>query len=344
VGPSPAEAPSPAPADPDRPADSNGDVLLERSERFEREFAGTFGEPLPEFAAKCDVATGIHVPDFICANGTDVPVSHYDGSKCDKPNRLNQVCDPGSRFQIVAQTNDAVAVAHCRKKGLSGNNFGDIAVIQYNKVNGATCFYQALGVMDGNFKSPGRGSSLSSDTDSPNPDAAPWYSSAHTKAIGCAGCHDNGAMIRSPYITQLSFMPGAGDSSYNKTNPVSFIGTDFAPWQTYSVNVSGNLCVSCHRQGASNVGGGGTARDFALRATATSEAAKNPHSFDSPIWMPPGQTFYSVTNENSAKAIADCAKKWASNSALPSGCTVSPLSTPFTGMTPALAKIVTTIL
>ena len=46
----------------------------------------------------------------------------------------------------VAQNADAAVVAHCRKVGLpeSGTGYRDIAVIQYNKTNGAVCFYQAL--------------------------------------------------------------------------------------------------------------------------------------------------------------------------------------------------------
>ena len=77
---------------------------------------------------------------------------------CDRPNVLNQACDPGSKFQVLAQTPDAAAVAHCRKHDLAVNHYGDIAVIQYNKWNGAVCFYQALGDMDGtNVPAPSQG-------------------------------------------------------------------------------------------------------------------------------------------------------------------------------------------
>jgi hypothetical protein len=316
--------------------------LEEDLARSRHEFAGTFGEPLPELAAKCDAATGIHVPDFNCANGTEVPISHFANGRCDRPNRLNKECDPGSRFQIVAQTSSAVAVAHCRQRqavyGNSGNTFADVAVIQYNKVNGAICFYQALEPhMDGNFKAPARGSSLPSEAAAPDPNASPWLSSLTTKNIRCAGCHDNGGFIRSPYLAQIPFMPGAGDNSFNRDQPVSFIGTDFEPWQTFSVRVTGNLCINCHRQGTNLINpGAGTGRDLALRATATSETSKNPHSPDSPIWMPPNQIFYSASNETQARNIANCATAWGNNTALPSGCSVSPLSTPYRGITPAV--------
>ena len=44
---------------------------------------------------------------------------------CDRPNVLNGVCDPGSKFQVLAQTGDAAAVAHCRKMGLGTGRYGD---------------------------------------------------------------------------------------------------------------------------------------------------------------------------------------------------------------------------
>jgi hypothetical protein len=53
----------------------------------------------------------------------------------------------------------------------------------------------------------------------------------------------------------------------------------------------------------------GTARDFGLRATARSETSKNPHSPDSPIWMPPGHVLHDPAIATDAKAISDCAKR-----------------------------------
>ncbi len=63
--------------------------------------------------------------------------------RCDFPNVLSNQCDPGSRFQVLVRTADAIAVANCRKEGLiDDNQFADIAVIQYNRSTGAVCFYQ----------------------------------------------------------------------------------------------------------------------------------------------------------------------------------------------------------
>src|SRR5262249_43523903 len=129
-------------------------------------------DTLAEYAQKCQDATGIAIPSFSCSAGTDVPgqgvipATSPNATHCDEPNVLNRECDPGSRFEVRPGGNaDAVAVAHCRKVGLpiAGNLYNDIAIIQYNKKNGAMCFYQALTNLPGdNIPAPIKG------------DGAPW--------------------------------------------------------------------------------------------------------------------------------------------------------------------------
>jgi hypothetical protein len=296
------------------------------------------GERLREFAAKCDLATGISVPDFQCASGTEVPVTRLgvpidtvpaDGL-CDRPNRLNKVCDPGSRGQIVAKTTDAVAFAHCRRAGLSGNNYSDIAVIQYNQVNGAVCFYQIeLGSHDGNIKAPSRGTS---NTAAPQIDPAGSDWRTVNQQRSCFRCHDNGALIRSPYITQLSFFPGRGSENYNLTAPMRFVGDDFQDIVLSRVQVADTACNNCHRMGMSNLGSGGTARDLGLRATATMEESKMPHSATSPIWMMPPLKVYNEGVAAMAQIIAKCANEPASTP----GCSITPYSTTWSGMSPGV--------
>src|SRR5262249_29925350 len=102
------------------------------------------GDTLEGYAQKCDEAIGVAntVPDFNCDSGTEVPTTHFANGLCDRPNVLNRTCDPGSRFQVLTNNADAYVVAHCRKEGLSQGEYNDIAVIQHNRKNGATCFYQ----------------------------------------------------------------------------------------------------------------------------------------------------------------------------------------------------------
>jgi hypothetical protein len=284
---------------------------------FIASFTARAGDTLEAFAQKCDAAIGVTVPDFICDIGTLVPTTNMtaDG-KCDRPDQLHQDCDPGSRFQVLANTANAYAVAHCRKRNEDNNpgKYGDVAVIQHNKVNGATCFYQGALHLDhsGNVKAPIKGVG--------NPKFWMTPSEIANSTFACAGCHDNGPIIRSPYLTQLNeqnVLPGAGDFIFNSNQPYSFVGSDFASWKSYKVEVAGNPCNNCHRMGVSNVGGGGTARDFGIRATAAVNKSKNPHSAASPMWMLKGQTVYNGAYAAAAQQIKECADKFREGEALP---------------------------
>ena len=290
---------------------------------------------LQQFAAQCDIETGVSVPAFDCDDpaASDVPVTHPHFSPanssivatCDRPNRLNQQCDPGSRFHVLVRKPDAFVVAHCRKKGNAAGFYGDIAVIQHNTKTGATCFYQE-----------GPRSGLSHNVAAPSVAMGEWLTPAGTKGESCAGCHDNGPIIRSPYLSQLTGpnkLPGAGDSSFNAPgHPYYFVGPTFADWKTYRVTAmvrdpaSGqmvdNTCNQCHRMGVSNVSGGGTARDFGIRATRDQpEASQNPHSADSPLWMLLNQSTFSPAHAAHADAIKACAERFVANGALPNDAT-----------------------
>jgi hypothetical protein len=218
---------------------------------------------------------------------------------------------------VLTRSDNAYIVAHCRKKGNGPGEYGDIAVIQYSRKNGATCFYQALG------------SGLSGDVKAPSAGQIPrsiWLSPAGpggTASIGCARCHDNGPFIRSPYLNQVkgpNALPGSDDFSFNSVQPYSLVGKDFASWKAYKVEIKNNECNSCHRMGVNNIRGDGTALDFGERATSATEVSevnsapshKNPPSASSPIWMPPVpvQLSPSPAHAASAKAIHDCAMRW----------------------------------
>jgi hypothetical protein len=292
-------------------------------------------DTLQEFARKCAAAVGEDVPAFDCDAGTEVPETHLTGGGwpngfCDAPNVLNAKCDPGSRFQVLKQTNDVAIVGHCRKHANANQQYGDIAVIQYNKKNGAICFYQALA-----NDPPATGplpAKVTAPSDGNGPGKFPWLNPKDTADINCVGCHDNGPFIRSPYLAQLRNEPknrlpgtnaGAGPwdqrFSWNQTLPLSFVGNDFQSWKTYALSITGagSGCLGCHRLGFSqskgsyNVGPG-TAQNFALIATAKTQAHKNPHSAASPIWMTPGQITYSAANETEAQAASACVS-WTAN-------------------------------
>jgi hypothetical protein len=243
---------------------------------------------------------------------------------------------------VLKETNDVAIVGHCRKKGNADQQYGDIAVIQYNKKNGAICFYQALqGRAPSNGPLPAK---VTAPIDGNGPGKFPWLDPVETANINCVGCHDNGPFIRSPYLAQLrkelkNRLPGTNEGAgpwdqrytWNQTLPLSFVGNDFQSWKTYALSITGagSGCLACHRLGFShskvnniesyNVGSG-TAQKFALIATAKTQAHKNPHTPDSPIWMTPDRGTitpnpntmppteqYSAANETEAQGAAACA-------------------------------------
>jgi hypothetical protein len=307
-------------------------------------------DTLSEYAKKCDAATGIHVPQFSCENGREVPgqgtipASGGNATHCDQPNVLNGQCDPGSKFQVLpGRSADAVAVAHCRKVGLpiNGNLYNDIAVIQYNKKNGALCFYQALTNLPGqDIPQPTDGEGAKWKDNQPH-----WKSPEGTEGIGCTGCHDNGGFIRSEYLAQLQLpghlLPNTSDGFNNLNIPVRYVGLDYATNKSWSINTSlspndpGMSCTSCHRLAVPNRMAfgiiNGTAANFANIATAASQKSKNPHGPTSPIWMRLGQTFYNPEVESSATKYKKCATDFFNSgfTSSPSGCSTSPLGLPW---------------
>jgi hypothetical protein len=284
-------------------------------------------DELQDYAAQCDQAVGVTVPDFDCDAGTDVPGqgSMFSGGQagvtCDEPNRLNKQCDPGSRFQVLVRSDSAYIVAHCRKEGGDPGMYGDIAVIQYSRTNGATCFYQALGDqshgnMPGGSSAPGA-AELPVKAPSRGQAGTLWMAPTTVAGIGCGGCHDNGPFIRSPYlngVTDANMLPGSDDDTFNSSgDPYAFVGDAFQNWNAYTVEVANNECNSCHRLGVNNIlPGQGTALDFAIRATSDQETAKNPTSAASPIWMlrDPVQVQFDAAHAASAQAIHDCAAQF----------------------------------
>lgn len=303
-------------------------------------------DALAAYAQQCDDATGVTVPDFDVDSplGTTVPTEHltpvnaiYPNGTCDRPNVLNGFCDHGSRFRVLVNTEQAYVVAHARKMGLSPGQYGDVAVIQHNKMNGATCFYQ--GALDdfhlshnGNVKAPSRGVG--------NPVFWMTPSQIATSKFPCASCHDNGPIVRSPYLAQITGpnqLPGSGDVTFNGDGqPYSFVGTEFASWKAYKVEVSGNQCNGCHRLGVNNlsntgsVPNNGTAVDLGIKATDVSQKSKNPHSSDSPIWMLPGQTTFQQSTADAARAIQLCADQFHAGGPLPNSpsCKITQFTSP----------------
>ena len=327
---------------------------------FEQASASGKSDTLINYAKKCYQATGINVPAFNCANGVlipgqgNTPATTRNATQCTRPDVLGGVCDPGSRFQVLpGRTANAVAVALCRKVGLpiAGNKYNDIAVIQHNKKNGATCFYQALPDKEknipllGNVPAPGV-----QGTAAWQPNRPGWMNPKATEVIGCTGCHDNGAFIRSPYLAQLTKpphkLPTTADGYNNLDTPLKYVGLDYTQNRSWNIkltnpNASDRSCVACHRLATSNISKSeGSAAILAVISTQPMQDSKNPHSLNSPIWMAPNQTVFNSVALESAKKYQKCATDFhALNDSImltspnsvksPPGCLFEPLAVPW---------------
>lgn len=287
--------------------------------------------PVPtgtEYAKLCDSEIGVTVPDFDCDKGTLVPTTlngttlsapttsntFTQPTTCDRPNVLNGACDPGSKFQVLTNTPEAYVVAHCRRKGSIPSAFGDIAVIQHNKKTGATCFYQSPLFSQHTI--------VNNIVKAPRVDA----SFLRPQTGGCMTCHDNGALIRSPYLTQLKtgkdVLPGAGDFTFNRATQPYFIVGHESDLTSYAVNVPNNGCISCHTL---SIYSNGTSFDknsataLAHKSTMEFQWSKAPTSALAPMWMSfsgPGSTAYDANAEAAAQAIENCANTFTNPSAI----------------------------
>ena len=268
--------------------------------------AASFGQrihaqDLATYANDCKKAIGVAVPAFDCSKGIEVPVTNLKDGKCDRPDRMRHQCDKGNRFQVLARTPYIVAL--CRTGGQT-SGYDDIAVIQYNPANGATCFYQKIGsYLSGAVAAPSDGKDADNAFDPPD------------RGRGCVDCHDNGPFIRSPFLTQISDAKHKLPNLKNKSDePYAFVGAEFAKWKAYSVEVKNNKCIGCHRLGVAKRDTTvpsdefGTARHFSVQATAESEKSKNPTSSASPLWMPTDGVTFDHKNAAAALAIKNCAE------------------------------------
>jgi len=278
------------------------------------------------FGPPIDMPDGIfpnsigHLGGVAVAAATATYDKFYTPRKCDRPNVLNGSCNPGSTFQVVERTADAIVVANCRKGAtFNKEDFGDIAVIQYNRKNGAVCFYQSPGEdLDASqVTPPSSGTHFDSNLNVCPPgdsdDPFCWISPEDTHAGGCTGCHDSSALIRSPYIMQSGLIPEQGFASPQGA-ALRYVGHAYADDRSWLVVPSepnedpygevaqSRYCLGCHNLATSNVVAkneqGGTAYKFATMATTPYQYAdpmrpveptfesKNTVSETSPTWMP----------------------------------------------------------
>ena len=172
---------------------------------------------------------------------------------CDTPSWLSQECYGESYVQKLDTGNpDVAAVLLCRhSKTLSHQrtDFDDIARIMHNRLNGSTCWFQALdpGQLNGKWVPPPH---------VPRPDAGRpfWATPSFTAGQKCNGCHDIGAWMHSPWIHKAVDKKGDTVVPANGSGPYTTPGAAFAKWPTRVSVVVGAptdktlaACTDCHR-------------------------------------------------------------------------------------------------
>jgi len=252
------------------------------------------GEDLQTYAATCEKEIGLDVEGFDCLTGFEVPMDGTAGGDCAKPPYLTSAdCQAGSRLGVqLSDADPTVAIVWlCRKKGdqsgIGAGEFQDIAVIQTNFANGATCFYQNLGPkLDGRNVPPPR-------------DGTFWYTPEQAAGEMCAACHDTG-LLRTPYLTQVEYQEGEKKGQQvlprkRHRKNYWFPGEAFKDWNGKVKKIldtqEAKNCTKCHPMGQNTIlQNFGTSTWLGLMATGdrnTPHLTPAPQTGQEAYWMSP---------------------------------------------------------
>jgi hypothetical protein len=265
-------------------------------------------EPLHEYAQACDTATQATMTGFDCMSGQEIPMTGQAGGDCDKPPYLpSATCRKGSRLGVQPGTPaDTAIVWLCRKKQVvepGSAVFDDIAAIQTNFKNGATCFFQRLeaGGVDGS-KVPAPISDKSGF----------WFEPKRVREEECASCHDSG-LLRTPYLTQVVVDGHQLLPTRRHTTNYWFVGQDLAEWngKVFKINdtKSPKNCTKCHAMGANTIDPDyGTSTWLGLMATGAHKTPfLNPPHDGRAFWMSPKLHQPKPEDQEAARRMAACA-------------------------------------
>lgn len=245
-------------------------------------------ESLQAYANRCAQAIGAPIPEFSCFDGTVIPITGEAGGKCDNPALFNDSCVKYSRLGRIPVSDDVMLMFMCRRyteRPEYDAKFEDIAVIAHNKKTGDTCFFQTPeGIPRNGRKVP---APMDGDEDY-------WLSPRQTARESCAGCHDNDAFIRTPYVDQVkdhNALPQRTVSEL-RSGPYRFVGPDFKNWHVYEVQTNAvDGCSRCHRMGLFRNGNDwaydlGTTQLLGPQAAGLLESPARNQSNHGHPWMP----------------------------------------------------------
>jgi len=211
----------------------------------------------------------VTVPSFQCNGASGTALSSVlvndlmtSPGHCEHSEELNTRCVKNAWLGKLVDNEYVTIVYSCRptSQSMGGSlldvQYNDLAVIQYGKQTGATCFYQAL---PGSNEYQTYNATITAPSKSPDFFDAPVYY--------CAKCHSNGPFIRTPhydYSLTKNATGGLVEKLYNVLPSVYSINK-YKPVNAGSfevVNVgrmeSGrrNGCTNCHNIGAFGAAGG----------------------------------------------------------------------------------------
>jgi hypothetical protein len=202
-------------------------------------------ESLSQYARNCDQHVGGTVPSFSCLDGALVPIENKRGTSCSNPSNLINSCNEYNRVGKLESNDPNVEIRFmCRHytpvDSPLASTFNDIAVIQHNRVSGATCFYQSPAgpPMDGSYV--------------PAPRTGDTKIFQHSMVSGgaCAKCHDNRGFIRTANLRGVQ-NPHRIPDPPKETMNYRFPGEGTRNWRVYKVKALNRpTCSGCHTMGS----------------------------------------------------------------------------------------------
>ena len=277
------------------------------------------------YLSVCEAEIG-PLPALDCSTGTEVPITATDAmgtqrishrtslqdDRCDRPSVDG--CTIGTYAAATTTASGAIVAYTCRNYS-GGPEFDAIAAIVTLPETGATCFFTTEIAEDryGDGRAiprPGSGEDLAFE------EGRPFWSMEALQADACGSCHDNDAILRTPWIDAAGVVPRhdpLGPYHIIAREALAAANPDWRPTRPL-VHPDAAACTTCHRLGE------GYTCDLARQATgldphpdATEVYSRWPYS----QWMPafdhgdllaqyPTQTDWEATFGDAVAAIASC--------------------------------------
>ncbi|MFT4973042.1 MAG: hypothetical protein ACI9JY_002248 [Saprospiraceae bacterium] len=182
----------------------------------------------------------------------------FSSNEIDNPNRFGKLTVSHSALQrYEGRTEsgvplpDVVWVAFLRNSTENVNTiFGSVQIIGYNRVTGATAFFESQDNI-GDFVTSIDPVTFKLSGEIPGPENPTTFNQAFRTSPNCNSCHQADPFITDPFINAAK-IPGTNESvvpHLDANAPYYVIGG--YNWDMRTIHIEGNQCMSCHRVGLS---------------------------------------------------------------------------------------------